>query len=81
MPNKSMSDLMARVPGDYVVELGSYPSYEAFERDLIRIQSLCHQFDDFFAAVEDPRTRRVEAFFAHVSTLPQAMKRVAPALR
>ncbi len=77
MPNRSVPDLVARVPGDYVIELGSYHSYLEFERDLLRVQGLCRDFDDFFAAIEDPRTRRLEAFFVHVSTLPQAMKRQA----
>ena len=77
MPNRSIPDLVARIPGDYVFELGSYPSYPEFERDLVRVQALCREFDDFFSAIEDPRTRRLEAFFVHVSRLPQAMKRLA----
>ncbi len=77
MPNKSLQDLIARVPGDYVIELGSYPSYDAFAGDVARVQALCLEFDDFFSVVEDPRNRRVEAFFAHVSTLPQALKKLA----
>lgn len=77
MPNRSVPDLVARIPGDYVIELGSYPSYFEFEHDLLRVQALCRKYDDFFSAIEDPRTRRLEAFFAHVSMLPQAMKRLA----
>ncbi len=77
MPNRSIPDLVARVPGDYVIELGAYPSYFEFEHDLLRVQALCQEYEDFFSAIEDPRTRRLEAFFVHVSMLPQAMKRLA----
>ncbi len=77
MPNRSIADLVARVPGDYVIEQSSYPSYTEFEQDLVRVQALCQAFDDFFSAIDDPRTRRLEAFFVHVSMLPQAVKRLA----
>ncbi len=77
MPNKSLQDLIKRVPGDYVIELGAYPSYDAFERDMRYARALCLEFDDFCSTVEDPRTRRLEAVFVHVSTLPAAMRKKA----
>ncbi len=75
MVSRSIVDLVSRIPGDYIIELGSYPSYGEFQRDRLLVLSLCEKFDDFFSVVEDPRTRRLEAFFVHISTLSHAMKR------
>ncbi len=49
--------------------------YAEFESDLLRAQMACEAFDEFFSAVEDPRTRPLEAFFGHASTLSRTVKR------
>jgi len=66
MPSNNLTDLMALVPGDYVVHRQAYAQHQGFQDDLSRAEQFCQANGLFFEAIPEPDSKRLEAFFVHV---------------
>lgn len=66
LPSNRFSDLVAGVPGSYVIEKASYKSKYDFERDLARARELSGKMAWHFSTVDDPRLKLCLAFFVFI---------------
>lgn len=67
MSNIRFSELLKGQPGDYVIDVAAYGSQAEFERDLDIARRLCERRRWHFSSIDDPRTRKCQAFFVHIN--------------